>query len=59
MVEQIPEMKQLMELRSALTSLKGPLGNVPAFRKKIQALLQDQTSRTRLLDELGIAEQGG
>ncbi len=58
-VEQVPELKQLMELRSALTALKGPLGNVPAFRRKIQALLQDPASRTKLLEELGIAEQGG
>jgi type VI secretion system protein ImpB len=58
-VEQVPELKQLMELRSALTSLKGPLGNVPTFRRKIQALLQDQASRTKLLEELGISEQGG
>jgi type VI secretion system ImpB/VipA family protein len=33
---QVPEMRKLLELRSALTALKGPLGNVPAFKKKIQ-----------------------
>ena len=32
-VEQVPELKGLMDLREALVSLKGPLGNVPAFRK--------------------------
>jgi hypothetical protein len=29
-------MRKLLELRSALNALKGPLGNVPAFKKKIQ-----------------------
>lgn len=55
-VEQVPELKKLMELRTALTALKGPLGNVPAFRRKIQALLQDEASRKKLLTELGISE---
>ena len=60
LVEQVPELKKLMELRTALTALKGPLGNVPAFRRKIQALLQDETTRKTLLEELGIsAEKGG
>jgi type VI secretion system protein ImpB len=47
-----------MELRNALTALKGPLGNVPAFRKKIQALLEDKEARARLLEELGLNEGG-
>ena len=33
------ELKTLLDLRNALNALKGPLGNVPAFRKKIQSLL--------------------
>ncbi len=53
--EQIPELKQLLELRQALTALKGPMGNSPAFRKKIQALLGDSAARSRLLTELGLA----
>jgi type VI secretion system protein ImpB len=52
--EQVPELKQLTELRDALTALKGPLGNVPGFRKKLQALLQDEGARERLIKELGI-----
>ncbi|HEX9622348.1 MAG TPA: type VI secretion system contractile sheath small subunit [Polyangiaceae bacterium] len=55
LVEQVPELKKLMELRTALTALKGPLGNVPAFRRKIQALLQEDETRKKLLDELGIS----
>lgn len=58
-VEQVPELKALMELRLALTSLKGPLGNVPAFRRKIQALLQDDGSRSKLLQELGLTNEAG
>src|SRR6476620_8138226 len=36
-VNQVPELKTMLELRGALTALKGPLGNIPAFRKKIQS----------------------
>jgi type VI secretion system protein ImpB len=60
-VNQIPELKKLLELRQALTALKGPLGNVPEFRKKIQSLVSDKDARERLLKELGskAAEAGG
>lgn len=54
--EQVPELKKLLELRHALTALKGPLGNVPAFRKKIQSLLADQAGREKLMAELGLKE---
>ena len=53
-VKQVPELKKLLELRSALTALKSPLGNVPAFRKKLQSLLGDETNRAKLMAELGI-----
>jgi type VI secretion system protein ImpB len=53
-VNQVPELKQLLELRGALTSLKHPLGNLPAFRKKIQALLGDEAARAKLMKELGL-----
>jgi len=55
-VGQVPELKKLLELRSALTALKGPLGNIPAFRKKIQAMLGDAEGRKKLMQELGIKE---
>lgn len=57
-VQQVPELKKLMELREALTALKGPLGNIPGFRRKIQALLEDADSRTKLLAELGLSGEG-
>lgn len=58
-VEQVPELKKLMDLRQALTALKGPLGNVPAFRRKIQSLLQDEDARQKLMNELGLSEESG
>ncbi len=53
---QVPEMRKLLELRSALNALKGPLGNVPAFRKKIQTLLGDEAGRGKLMQELGLGD---
>lgn len=53
-IRKVPELAKLHELREALKALKGPLGNVPAFRKKIQDLVQDEGTRGRLLKELGI-----
>lgn len=53
-VNQVPELRKLLELRSALNALKGPLGNVPAFRKKLQAMLADDEGRKRLINELGL-----
>lgn len=51
---QVPELQRLLELREALRSLMGPLANVPEFRKKIQELIKDDTTRQRLLAEIGI-----
>jgi type VI secretion system protein ImpB len=50
---QVPELSKLLELREALNALKGPLGNIPAFRKKIQAIIADETARAQILTELG------
>ncbi|WP_305984946.1 type VI secretion system contractile sheath small subunit [Roseibium sp. MMSF_3544] len=51
-VRQTPELNSLLELREALVALKGPLGNVPAFRKAIQNVLGDEAARDKLLAEL-------
>jgi type VI secretion system protein ImpB len=51
-----PELKKLLELREALTALKGPLSNIPEFRKKLQELVKDDAAREQLLKELGIEE---
>jgi type VI secretion system protein ImpB len=55
--QQVPELRRVLELRQALTALKGPLGNVPAFKKKIQQFLNDAGSRGQLLKELGISNE--
>ena len=51
--QQVPELNQLLELRAALTALKGPLGNLPAFRKKIESIIKDTEAREKLLREIG------
>jgi type VI secretion system protein ImpB len=49
---QVPELRKMLELREALASLKGPLSNMPGFRKSIQGLLDDETARQKLVAEL-------
>ncbi len=51
---QVPELRKLLELRQALQALKGPLGNVPAFRKGIQEILKDSDAREQIMRELGL-----
>lgn len=51
-----PELNKLLELREALSSLKGPMSNRPEFRKKIQELIKDEATRQQLLKELKIEE---
>lgn len=55
-VNQVPELKKLLELREALRSLKGPMSNIPEFRKKIQELIKDENTRNQLLKEIGVGE---
>lgn len=53
---QVPELKKLLELREAMRALRGPLANVPEFRKKVQELVKDETARKQLLKEMGLGE---
>jgi type VI secretion system protein ImpB len=55
-VEKVPQLKQLLELREALKAVKGPLGNVPAFKKKLSSIIDDEVAKAKLLAELGIEE---
>jgi type VI secretion system protein ImpB len=52
--KQVPELSKLLDLREALVALKGPLGNVPAFRKQLQTLLSDEKARAKLASELNL-----
>lgn len=54
-IKQLPELEKLLALRESLVALKGPLGNAPEFRKKLQDLISDESSREQLLTELDIA----
>jgi len=56
--QQVPELRRLTELRNALTALKGPLGSIRNFRKKIEALLGDDGAREALMKELGLGGEG-
>ncbi|MCB9893611.1 MAG: type VI secretion system contractile sheath small subunit [Planctomycetes bacterium] len=53
---QVPELKKMLELREALAALKGPMGNFPAFRKKIQSIITDEATREKILGEI---QKGG
>ncbi|HJV35410.1 type VI secretion system contractile sheath small subunit [Geomonas sp.] len=55
-VEQLPELKAILELREALRSLKGPLANLPEFRRKIQEMVGNASTRAKLLTEIGITD---
>ena len=51
-LEQIPATNKLLEIREALVSLRGPMGNMPAFRKAIEAAVKDPRQREQLQREL-------
>ncbi|WP_428739512.1 type VI secretion system contractile sheath small subunit [Sulfurimonas sp.] len=56
-VENVDELKVLMELRKSLVALKGPLGNVPAFRKAIEDAISDKEERDKLMNELNLKSE--
>ncbi|KML54620.1 type VI secretion protein [Burkholderia cepacia] len=56
-VDKVPELKRLIALRDALKALKGPLGNIPSFRKRIHEIVTDKAARTQLLAELDLDEK--
>lgn len=50
--QKVPELKKLLELRDALSGLKGPLGNMPAFRKALNELMEDPDARGKILAQI-------
>jgi type VI secretion system protein ImpB len=54
--EQVPELKMLLELRDAMRSLKGPVANLPDFRRKIQELISYEATRAKLMAEIDLAK---
>jgi type VI secretion system protein ImpB len=51
---QVPEVRALLDVRSALTAMKGPLGGEKAFRNIIQRFLDNPETRVRLAAECGV-----
>lgn len=56
-VENVSELQALMRLRESLIALKGPLGNVPAFKKAIENAIGDSDERDKLLSEMNLSTQ--
>jgi type VI secretion system protein ImpB len=55
--QRTPELNQLLQLREALSALKGPMSNRPEFRKKIQEIVTDASAREKLLKELNLDKE--
>jgi len=55
-VQNVEELKVLMRLRKSLIALKGPLGNLPAFRSAIESAITDKEERDSLMEELNISK---
>lgn len=49
---QVPELNKLLKLREALIALKGPMGNIPDFRKAVLEALKNKDIKEKLLLEI-------
>jgi len=54
--KQVPELAQLLEIRKALQAVKGPLGNIKSFQKKLQTIMKSEGDVERLMKELGAGD---
>jgi type VI secretion system protein ImpB len=59
LARQVPELKQLLETREALSALKAPLANKREFQKKIAEIVKDEETRKKLLDAFQQTAGGG
>ena len=50
--QNVPVLKKLLELRSSINALKGPVGNIPQFRKALESLIHDDEKRSKVKDLL-------
>ena len=48
--KQVPELNKLLQLREALMALKGPMGNIPNFRKAVLEALKDEKTKEKSMD---------
>jgi type VI secretion system protein ImpB len=55
LVRRVPQLARLLAVRDALSALKGPLGNIPAFRRRIQELVAETPANPALLDDIRAA----
>lgn len=51
--QQVPELRELLEMRNALTALKYPISSVPELQGYLKEMLNDPHASQRLIDELG------
>ena len=55
--KQVPELRDLLEMRDALVAVRGPLGGFPKFRRTVEAILKDPDKVARLMAELSADEE--
>ena len=56
-IQKVPELQKIYDLRESLKALKGPLGNIPEFRKLLEKTITDTESREKILKEINILEE--
>ncbi|MFK0393711.1 type VI secretion system contractile sheath small subunit [Campylobacter jejuni] len=58
LAKQIHELNKLLQLREALMALKGPMDNIPDFRKAVLEALKNEKTKEKLLLKIKQEEQG-
>ncbi|MFO0547084.1 MAG: type VI secretion system contractile sheath small subunit [Polyangiaceae bacterium] len=55
--KRIPELRNLLEVRAAVTALKGPLGGEKQFRNKLLSIVANRANHAQLRLECGLAPE--